>query len=64
MRWNAFVLATIAFLEKDRPSFDRHAQQVRDARDTYFGNALNAKLLDKLALNFEKNYKDAAAETD
>ena len=64
LRWNDFVLATIAFLEKDRHSFDRHKAQVEKAKDTYFGNSLNFKLLEKLSLNFEKNYKDAAAENN
>ena len=62
LRWNDFVLATIAFLEKDRTSFDMHKAQVGKAKDAYFGNQLNFKLLEKLSSNFEKNYKDAAAE--
>lgn len=64
LRWNDFVLATIAFLEKDRGAFDLHKAQVDSAKETYFGNALNAKLLEKLSLNFGHNYKDAAAATN
>lgn len=64
LRWNDFVLATIAFLEKDRKSFDRHKAQVENAKGAHFGNALNFELLEKLSLNFEKNYKDASAEND
>jgi hypothetical protein len=62
LRWNDFVLATIAFLEKDRRSFDEHKAHLERAKDTYFGNALNFKLLEKLSQNFEKNYKDATDE--
>lgn len=61
LRWNDYVLATIAFLEKDRKAFDHHAAQLAKGK-AYFGNAINAKLLDKLSSNFDKNYKDATAQ--
>jgi hypothetical protein len=63
LRWNDFVLATIAFLEKDRAAFDRHLAQLDKAKDLHVGNAMNAKLLEKLSRNFDKNYKEASAET-
>lgn len=63
LRWNDYVLATIAFLEKDRSAFDRHVAQVAKAKDLYFGNAMNLRLLETLSRNFEKNYKDATADT-
>lgn len=61
LRWNDFVLATIAFMEKDRDKLAYHRDQVALAKDIYFGNQLNLKLLDKLLNNIDLSYKDASA---
>lgn len=62
LRWNDFVFATIAFLEKDLSRFKSHRNKVAEGKAEFFGNALNLKLLDKLLLNFDLGYKDAAGE--
>ena len=56
LRWNAYVLATIAFLERDREALLRHRAAVAAAKDAHFGNALNLKLLDSLVKHYERDY--------
>lgn len=59
LRWNDYVQATIAFLERDSARLKQHRDKVAEGREQYWGNALNLKLLDKLIANFDKSYKDA-----
>lgn len=59
LRWNDYVLATIAFLEKDKAKFLLHRERVAQGKDLYFGNAMNLKLLDGMLVNFEKSYRQA-----
>lgn len=47
--WDAYVLATIAFLEADKQAFDRHAS----------GTNYNRPTLERLAGNWEKTYNEA-----
>ncbi|MBN8742329.1 MAG: hypothetical protein J0H86_22690 [Xanthomonadaceae bacterium] len=58
-RWNDYVLATIAFLERDRSAFDRHRDAVAAAAGSHAGNALNLQLLDKLGRHFDLDYRQA-----
>lgn len=64
LRWNDYVLATIAFMEKDRAKLAYHRDRVALGKDLFSGNALNLKLLDKLLNNIDLSYKDAAAAND
>ena len=61
-RWNDYVLATIAFLEKDKEKFLQHRESVAQGKDLHSGNAMNLKLLDGLLKNFEKDYQQATTE--
>ncbi|HET9484738.1 MAG TPA: hypothetical protein VFO79_12335 [Xanthomonadales bacterium] len=56
LRWNDYVLATIAFLERDREALLRHRAAVAAGKDAHFGNALNLKLLDSLVKHYERDY--------
>lgn len=61
LRWNDYVLATIAFLEKDMAALQKHRDAVAAGSDEYFGNALNLKLLDALILHFDRSYQYATS---
>jgi hypothetical protein len=59
LRWNDYVLATIAFLEHDREALVRHRDKVAEGQAAHFGNALNLKLLDSLVKHFDRDYRYA-----
>lgn len=61
LRWNDYVLATIAFLEQDKPALMLHRDKVAEAREAHFGNELNLKLLDSLVKYFDRDYKYATS---
>jgi hypothetical protein len=48
LRWNDYVLATIAFLEHDLAKLKRHRNKVAEAKESFWGNEMNLKVLDKL----------------
>jgi len=56
LRWNDFVLANIAFFEKDKQKLMQHRNVVAAAKDAHFGNQLNTKFLDSLIKNFDESY--------
>lgn len=58
-RWNEYVRAVIAFLEKDRKAFDREFAAVSQASGEHPGNAMNLRFLGRLASNFDKTYLEA-----
>ncbi len=60
-KWNDYVLATIAFLERDRPAFDRH-RAVLAAAGSHAGNAMNLRLIDALGRHFDLDYRQAVAK--
>jgi len=60
LRWNDYVLATIAFLEHDRAALVAHRNRIAEGSD-YMGNAINLKLVDALVAGFDGSYADAAA---
>lgn len=60
-KWNDYVLATIAFLHRDRTAFDRH-RAVLAAATAHQGNAMNLKLLDALGRHFDLDYRQAVAK--
>lgn len=57
--WNTYVLATAAFLRKDRRAFDVQHEAHRRATEASPRNALNLKVLDGLAACFDKPYREA-----
>ena len=63
LRWNDYVLAVIAFLEKDRPALVRHRARVAEGDDEHAGNVMNGRILDALIANFDKTYSEAIAST-
>jgi len=62
LRWNDYVLATIAFWEGDKEKLIFHRNEVSKAKDEYIGNKINLKLLDALIENFGKSYNYAASK--
>lgn len=60
-RWNDYVLATIAFLERDKAALQRHRDKVAEGRDAHMGNAMNLKLLDALIKYFDTSYAYATS---
>lgn len=58
-KWNDYVSAVIAFLEKDRAAFGHHLGRVLAASELHAGNAMNGKLLQRLELGFGGSYMDA-----
>jgi len=64
LRWNDYVLATIAFLQRDKPGLLKHRAQVEAAKELHFGNALNLKLLDALVRHFDRDYQYATTHID
>lgn len=57
--WNAYVLATAAFLRNDRATFDRHYESHRLAVAANRDNEVNFKVLMGLAKCFGKPYAEA-----
>jgi hypothetical protein len=58
LRWNDYVLATIAFLEQDRAAFDSHRDAVAAGIDEHAGNGMNLALLDRMGAKFHASYDD------
>jgi len=59
LRWNDFVLANIAFFEKDKQKLIQQRNNVAAAKEEHFGNQLNSKFLDSLIKHFGKPYNYA-----
>lgn len=60
LRWNDYVLATIAFLQHDRAALVAHRDRIAEGA-SYEGNAINLRLVDALVANFDAGYADAVA---
>jgi hypothetical protein len=56
LRWNDYVLATIAFLERDAELLRHHREQVALGADAHPGNRMNLRLLDALIRHADGNY--------
>lgn len=63
LRWNDYVLATIAFLEKDMDALELHRDRVAEGTD-FAGNAMNLKLLDALVKYFDESYAYATSHIE
>ena len=59
--WNDYVLATMAFLRGDRPTFDKHRAALKAAAPRNPMNAANESVVDSLERCFGKSYGDAYA---
>jgi len=57
--WNAYVLATVAFLRNDRAAFDAQYEIHRRAANGFKANETNFKVLTGLANCFGKPYREA-----
>ena len=55
MRWNDYVLGTIAFLEKDKEKLILHRNKLVEGIEAY-PNQVNLKALDALINNFNESY--------
>ena len=60
-QWNDYVLATIAFLERDKQSLIAHTEAVRKGQDAHMGNQINLKLLEALVRHFDQSYAYATS---
>jgi hypothetical protein len=63
LRWNDYVLATIAFLERDREALVRHRDRVAEGKE-HPGNAMNLRLLDALVRHFDESYAYATSHIE
>jgi len=61
IRWNAYVRATIAFLEKNREQLTKMRDEI-DRGPEGPGTALNMKVVDRLIANFDKSYAEACGK--
>lgn len=59
LRWNDYVLATIAFLEQNEENLAFHRERVADGVDEHQGNAMNLRILDAFVQNFGADYATA-----
>lgn len=59
--WNSYVSATMAFLKRDRASFDVHRAALKAKAGKFAMNAPNDQALDRLASCFAKPYAEAYA---
>ena len=57
--WNAYALATVAFLRNDRAAFDEQYEIHRRAANGFKANEVNFKVLTGLAKCFGKSYAEA-----
>lgn len=66
LRWNDYILATIAFLKHDKENLQIHRDRVAAAaaKEDFFGNKLNLIFLDSLVRNFDKDYRYASMHID
>lgn len=53
LRWNDYVLASIAFWEKDKEALVTHRDRVEEGLEEHPGNELNLRLLDALIKHFD-----------
>jgi hypothetical protein len=59
LRWNDYVLGTIAFLEKNKAALLKHRDVLEAEKESHFGNKMNLKLLNSFIHYYDKSYKYA-----
>lgn len=57
-QWNAYVMATIAFLHGDKGSLQKHRDEIAKG-PTYNGENLNLKVAERLLQNLGRPYSEA-----
>ncbi len=55
LMWDDYVLASIAFFERDRVSLQRHRDAIAANGRSRIGNRMNQNLLDTMPSNFERS---------
>jgi hypothetical protein len=58
-QWNAYVKATVAFLQRDRQKFDMQLLVLKDAVQAEPHNKVNFDIVEGLGSCFDKPYKEA-----
>lgn len=56
LRWNDYVLATIAFLQHDKATLIEHRNKVAEGAEAFWGNKTNLRFLDGLVAHFDQPY--------
>lgn len=64
LRWNDYVIATIASLEGDKERLIVHRNKVAEGAGDFWGNRLNLKLLDSLIRHFGQPDQHASSNID
>jgi hypothetical protein len=64
LRWNDYVLGTVAFLERDKDELIKRRDILEAEKNTHFGNEMNLKILDSFVRYFDKSYQYALANTE
>ncbi|MBV1775505.1 hypothetical protein KSF73_07220 [Burkholderiaceae bacterium DAT-1] len=59
LRWNDYVLATMAFLKHDKASLLAHRAKVEADIERHRGNGMNLRLLDAFVKYFDSSYAEA-----
>lgn len=54
--WNEYVLASMAFFERDKPGLQRYRDFIASNDHDFWGNRLNVNLLDTMLENFDLGY--------
>jgi tetratricopeptide (TPR) repeat protein len=57
--WNAYVNATIAFLNQDRAALERYRAEVAKGPNGPDGKVMNLHVVERLINNVDKSYRDA-----
>lgn len=61
LMWSDYVLATIAFFERDRATLKRHRDAIAEKGRDFWGNRMNQNLLDTMLANFDLGYAEIGA---
>ena len=56
--WNEYVLASIAFFERDRPTLQRYRDVIAARGKDFWGNRMNLNLLDTMLEAFDLGYAE------
>lgn len=60
LHWNDYVLATIAFLQHDKPALLAARDRVAAGAEVSQGDAINLKFVDSMVANFDASYAVAS----
>ena len=60
--WNDYVLASIAFFERDRIALQRHRDVIARQGMSFWGHRMNVNMLDTMLENFDLPYEEIGAK--